>query len=85
MSPIEKYVAPRTLEEATEILRQGNVTILASGTDLMPQSHAGRVRFQSVLMNIRRVPELTFLADESMERGARILALIEETQEGPGS
>ena len=35
MSGIERYVAPRSLEQATEILRGGNVTVLAGGTDLM--------------------------------------------------
>ncbi|TAK86196.1 MAG: xanthine dehydrogenase family protein subunit M [Betaproteobacteria bacterium] len=58
MHAIERYVRPGSLEEAAEILRAGNVTVLAGGTDLMPQTHAGRVKFQSVLMNVRRVPEL---------------------------
>ncbi|MEW5891219.1 MAG: xanthine dehydrogenase family protein subunit M, partial [Pseudomonadota bacterium] len=37
-------------------------TILAGGTDLMPQSHAGRVKFKPTLMNIRRIPELKGIA-----------------------
>jgi ribosome-binding factor A len=38
-------------------------------------------------LTIRRIPELVFLADESLARGARILSLIEEAQEGgePGA
>lgn len=55
MSEIIRYVAPRSLEEAAELLRAGDVTVLAGGTDLMPQSKSGRVRMQSTLMNIRRV------------------------------
>lgn len=55
---IERYVAPRSLDAALEALRAGNVTIVAGGTDLMPQSKTGRARFQPVLMNIRRIPEL---------------------------
>ncbi len=58
MNPIQSYRAPKSLEEAADILRAGNVTVLAGGTDLMPQTNAGRVKFQSVLMNVRRVPEL---------------------------
>lgn len=58
MSGVERYAAPRSLDEATELLRAGGVTILAGGTDLMPQSRAGRVAMQPVLMNIRRIPEL---------------------------
>jgi CO/xanthine dehydrogenase FAD-binding subunit len=55
---VESYLAPRTLDEAAELLRPGNVTILAGGTDLMPQSRTGRFHFQPVLMNIRRIAEL---------------------------
>src|SRR6266511_1097088 len=57
-SAIEQYFAPTSLDEAALLLREGDVTILASGTDLMPQSQAGRVRFARVLMNISRIPEL---------------------------
>jgi CO/xanthine dehydrogenase FAD-binding subunit len=55
---IERYVAPRTLDEAADLLRAGNVTILAGGTDLMPQTQAGRAGFRPVLMNLRRIPGL---------------------------
>lgn len=55
---VEEYWAPATLPAALEHLRGGDVTILAGGTDLMPQSHAGRVTLKRGLLNIRRVPEL---------------------------
>ena len=64
MHAIEQYVRPGSLEEATEILRAGNVTVLAGGTDLMPQTKAGRVKFQPVLMNVRRVPELRGIEEQ---------------------
>lgn len=78
MDLIEYYRAPTSLEEATDILRAGNVTVLAGGTDLMPQTQAGRVRFQPVLMNVRRVPQLLGIA----EQGAvvRIGALVTITE-----
>ena len=57
MNAIENYRAPRSLDEAAEILRGGKVTLFAGGTDVMPQTNAGRLRFQPVLMNLRRVPE----------------------------
>lgn len=63
MHAIEQYVRPSSLDEATEILRAGNVTVLAGGTDLMPQTNAGRVKFQPVLMNVQRVPELRGIAE----------------------
>ncbi len=55
---VEQYWAPGTLPDALEHLRGGDVTILAGGTDLMPQSHSGRVTLRRGLLNIRRVPEL---------------------------
>lgn len=58
MLAIDSYKVPRSLEEAAEILRAGNVTLFAGGTDVMPQTRAGRVKIQPVLMNLRRVPEL---------------------------
>lgn len=34
-------------------------------------------------LTIRRTPELTFLPDDSLERGARILSLLERARESP--
>jgi xanthine dehydrogenase FAD-binding subunit len=64
MSTIERYVAPASLAEAAELLREGNVTVVAGSTDLTPQTRSGRVRFQPVLMNIRRIPGLAGIAEE---------------------
>jgi CO/xanthine dehydrogenase FAD-binding subunit len=64
MNALERYAAPRGLAEALDLLRSGDVTIVAGGTDLMPQSHSGKVRFGSLLMNIRRIPELSGIALE---------------------
>jgi xanthine dehydrogenase FAD-binding subunit len=58
MSTVERYVAPQTLDEAAGMLAGGGVTILAGGTDLMVQSHSGKLNLKPVLMNIRRVGEL---------------------------
>jgi CO/xanthine dehydrogenase FAD-binding subunit len=55
MAAIERYCAPQTLDEAVEILRPGNVTIVAGGTDLMVQSQIGKLKFKPVLMNIQRI------------------------------
>jgi len=62
MTDIQKYFAPTSLDQALDCLRDGDVTILAGGTDLMPQSQAGKLRFKRTLMNIRRVPELIGVA-----------------------
>ncbi len=58
MSEIQNYTAPRTLEEAADVLRAGNVTIFAGGTDVMPQMKTGKLKLQPTLMNIRHIPEL---------------------------
>jgi xanthine dehydrogenase FAD-binding subunit len=78
MDTIENYCAPRSLDQAAEILRAGNVTVLAGGTDVMPQTKAGRLRFQPVLMNVRRVPELRGIAAEAGV--VRIGALVTITE-----
>jgi len=62
MSDIQSYAAPRTLAEAADILRSGNVTIFAGGTDVMPQMKTGKLKLQPTLMNIRHIPELLGIA-----------------------
>ena len=78
MAEIERYAAPRSLDEAAGILSAGNVTVLAGGTDLMPQTQAGRMHFQPVLMNVRRVPELRGIAEQGGV--VRIGALVTITE-----
>ncbi len=78
MSAIKTYVTPRSLEEAAELLRAGNATILAGGTDLMPRARAGHAGFQPVLMNIRRIAELRGVS--RTESGLRIGALTTITE-----
>ena len=78
MAGIESYRAPKSLEEAAEILRAGNVTVFAGGTDVMPQSQAGRLQFQRVLMNVQRVPELKGITAQGT--ALRIGALVTITE-----
>ena len=63
MSGINRYAAPRSLEEAAELLRAGPVTVLAGGSDLMPQSRAGRVELQPTVMNISRIAGLRGISE----------------------
>jgi len=78
MAGIDSYAAPRSLDEAADILRAGNVTILAGGTDLKPQSNVGRLQFQPTLMNIRHIPELRGIIQA--EHAVRIGALTTITE-----
>lgn len=79
MTEIEHYVAPSSLEQAAEYLQHpGEVTILAGGTDLMPQSQGGRLKIRRTLMNIHRIAELKGIA---LEHGTiRIGALATITE-----
>ena len=78
MSEIEQYVAPSSLEQAAEYLRAGDVTILAGGTDLMPQSQSGRLKIKRTLMNIHHVAELKGIVIEGS--AIRIGALCTMTE-----
>lgn len=71
---VERYWAPTTLPEALEHLRGGDVTVLAGGTDLMPQKNAGRVALKRGLLNVRRVPDLATI--DEVDGALRIGALV---------
>ncbi len=74
MGGIERYSAPSSLEQAVQCLHEegGDVTVLAGGTDLMPQQQAGRLKPRRMLMNIRRIAELrgVTLAGDTVHIGA---------------
>ena len=82
MTEIREYAAPRSLADALRVLAQGPATVLAGGTDLMPQSRAGRVRFAPTLLNIQGIAELRGVASsaEGVEIGAltTISSLLED-------
>lgn len=54
--------------------RASTLRALAKGAGFVRRSLRRR-------LSIRRIPELAFLADDSLERGARILSLLDETRE----
>jgi CO/xanthine dehydrogenase FAD-binding subunit len=80
---IARYVAPRSLAEAADILQTGPVSILAGGTDLMPQSRSAKSPLQPTLMNIRHIDELRGIseADGMVRIGA--LTTITELRDSP--
>jgi CO/xanthine dehydrogenase FAD-binding subunit len=56
---VAQYHAPTRLQQALALLAQpGGATVLAGGTDLMPQAQAGKVRAAHRLLNIRRIEGL---------------------------
>lgn len=59
LNEVQRYLAPTRLQQALAALAQpGGVTVLAGGTDLMPQSLAGKVKPARMLLNIRRIENL---------------------------
>jgi xanthine dehydrogenase FAD-binding subunit len=75
---VEHYFAPRRLDEALVALRAGEATILAGGTDVMPQSESGKSPLRKTLVNIRRIPELTGIALAKNEVRIGALTTISE-------
>jgi len=78
MMDIQHYLAPTSLEQALDCLAGGDVTILAGGTDVMPQSQAGKLKFKRTLMNIRRIPELIGVAPQGGDLCIGALTTITE-------
>jgi CO/xanthine dehydrogenase FAD-binding subunit len=58
MATIERYAVPQSLDEAVQILAEEKATMFAGGTDLILQAQLGGESFQTVLVNIGRIPEL---------------------------
>jgi xanthine dehydrogenase FAD-binding subunit len=83
MTELKHYFAPTSLDQAVECLKDGDVTILAGGTDLTPQSQAGRIKFKHTLMNIRYIPQLSGITQEGTEIRIGALATITEIMEHP--
>ena len=52
------YLAPRRLDEALQVMADGDATVLCGGTDLAPQTESGSRQYQAKLLNIRRVEGL---------------------------
>jgi xanthine dehydrogenase FAD-binding subunit len=75
MELAERYIAATSLTQALAALAlPGGAVVLAGGTDLMPQSNAGKVKPAGALLNIRRVPGLdeVALADGGLCIGALV-------------
>ena len=84
MTEIERYYAPASLEQAVDCLQEaGGVTVLAGGTDLMPQKNAGRLKPQRTLMNIRGIAELRGVELSGGEIRIGALTTITDLLENP--
>ncbi|HZQ35784.1 MAG TPA: xanthine dehydrogenase family protein subunit M [Dehalococcoidia bacterium] len=72
MQPIE-YQAPQTVREAVGLLQGGgeNARVLAGGTDVIVQVREGRRPNVSLLVDVKKIPELTSITFDQ-QRGLRI-------------
>jgi CO/xanthine dehydrogenase FAD-binding subunit len=52
------YLAPRHLEDALQVMADGDATVLCGGTDLAPQTESGARQYKAKLLNIRRIEGL---------------------------
>ncbi len=83
MAEIREYAAPRSLAEALRVLASGPATVLAGGTDLMPQSRAGRVRFAPTLLNLQGIAELRGVTRSAGDVEIGALTTITDLLEDP--
>ncbi|NOY05662.1 MAG: xanthine dehydrogenase family protein subunit M [Chlorobi bacterium] len=65
MHDIKRYLVPVSLEEAVRAAAEGDATLLAGGTDLMPQTRTGARSFSPTLINLKRVPGLRGVSREN--------------------
>jgi carbon-monoxide dehydrogenase medium subunit len=67
------YCAPATLSEAVDLLSAADATVIAGGQSLMPLL-AFRLAVPSLLVDLRRVPELDTIAidDSGVRLGAKV-------------
>jgi CO/xanthine dehydrogenase FAD-binding subunit len=52
------YLAPRRLDEALQVMADGDAMVLCGGTDLAPQTESGARPYKAKLLNIRRIEGL---------------------------
>jgi xanthine dehydrogenase FAD-binding subunit len=52
------YLAPCRLDEALQVMADGDTTVFCGGTDLAPQTESGARQYKSKLLNIRRIEGL---------------------------
>jgi CO/xanthine dehydrogenase FAD-binding subunit len=83
MTDIARYAAPQSLDEALDLLKDGNVSILAGGTDLMPQSRSAKSPLRPTLMNIRRIADLTGISSTADTIRIGALTTITELHDSP--
>ena len=78
MSTIQHYAAPTNLDDALRLLAKSETTLLAGGTDLMPQTRKGALALKPRLLNINRLEELKGI--ELRQDKVRIPALTTVTE-----
>ncbi|MBN2489902.1 MAG: xanthine dehydrogenase family protein subunit M [Planctomycetes bacterium] len=78
MARVEHYAAPRGLKEAARRAAERPATVLAGGTDLMPQIRSGKRALAPSLVNLRRIAVLRGIRRDG--DGVRLGALTTVTE-----
>lgn len=81
-STMERYAAPRSLEEAVRLLAEGTTAVIAGGTDLMVQPH-GRWTAAGTLLNVKRIPGLRGVSASGGEIRIGALTTVTDVIEDP--
>lgn len=58
MTGIERYMAPRSLNEAVQAMAHGGATVFCGGTDLTVQTRSGQRHYGDTLINVRHIDGL---------------------------
>ena len=80
---IERYLAPRCLDEALQAMADGAATVLCGGTDLAPQTESGMRQYETKLLNIRRIAGLGGIAVDGGEVRIGAVTTISEIRRDP--
>ncbi len=65
MANVERYEAPESLPELTQILAEGPATMFAGGTDVVPQMRVGARPVRPTLININRLADLRGISESN--------------------
>src|ERR687888_1175095 len=80
--PRFRYFAPRSLQEAVELLAGGDAMLLAGGTDLLPNMKR-RQQVPSTLIGLREIPELRSTTNRdglTIGAGVTLTAIVRDSR-----
>lgn len=83
METSKGYLAPRTLEEAVRCAQEGEATILAGATDILPRWTRRLVEPSEFIVDVKRIEELHGVSQVNGEVRLGACATMSETESSP--